>query len=216
MNPIPADTLLDALRWRYATRRFDPDRKIPAATWSALEDALVLTPSSYGLQPWKFLVVTDPALRQKLLPNTYRQHQVVDCSHLLVLAVKKQVSATDIDKFVHATAQARNLAVDSLAGLRRMMVGDLLDGPRSLYATEWATRQAYIALGNFLTCAALLGIDTCPMEGFVTDKYDEILGLAQQGLTTAVLCPAGYRSPSDTSAHLKKVRFSKADVIQYL
>ncbi|MBI1839532.1 MAG: nitroreductase family protein, partial [Verrucomicrobia bacterium] len=104
--------------------------------------------------------------------------------------------------------------VESLAGYRNMMVKDVVEGERSKASTEWASRQAYIALGNFMTCAALLGVDTCPMEGFDADRYDEILELAPQGWTTAVLCPAGYRAATDKYASLPKVRFPKSEMIE--
>ena len=207
MTPIPASQLLDALNWRYATKVFDPDKKIPAGTWAALEESLVLTPSSYGLQPWKFLVITDQALRESLVPHAWRQRQVADCSHLVVMAVKRRMTEADIDKFIHRLAEVRGGTGDALAGYKKMMMGDVVTGERSGWAGEWAARQAYIALGQFMASAALLGVDTCPMEGFVQSKIDEVLHLSDEGLTTAVLCPAGYRSADDRYASLPKVRY---------
>lgn len=209
------DPLLTALRWRYATKQFDPQRKIPAPLWSALEDALVLTPSSFGLQPWKFLVIQDPALRERLVPFSWGQKQVAEASHLVVLAVMTRMTEEHIDRYLADTAATRNIPRESLAGFRKMMIGDVIQGARSKIATEWAIRQAYIALGNFMTSAALLGVDTCPMEGFESAKYDELLELAPRGLTTAVVCPAGYRAATDKYASLAKVRFPKSEVIEY-
>lgn len=206
------DTILDALNWRYATKVFDPSRKIAAETWSVLEQSLVLTPSSYGLQPWKFFIVQDPALREQLLPHTWRQRQVVDCSHLVVMAVKKAYSLEDLDAFITRMVETRGGSADSLAGFHRMISATHQQG----YMTkDWAKMQAYIALGQFMAACALLAIDTCPMEGFVAAKYDELLGLESQGLTTAVLCPAGYRHADDRYAGLPKVRFQTSDVIEY-
>ena len=105
--PIAVQELLAAQRWRYATKSFDPARSIPAQQWQALEDCLVLSPSSYGLQPWKFLVIDDPALRQELRPHSWNQSQITDCSHLVVLLAKRTISAADADRFVAATAAAR-------------------------------------------------------------------------------------------------------------
>lgn len=215
MTPIPDSQLLDALNWRYATKVFDAQKKIPAGTWSALEQSLVLTPSSYGLQPWKFLVITDKALRESLVPHAWNQRQVADASHLVVMAVKKSVTEADVDKFIHRIVEVRGGAADALAGYKKIIMGDVVQGERGKWAAEWAARQAYIALGQFMAAAALLGVDTCPMEGFVPTKFDEILGLEAQGLTAAVLCPAGYRSENDRFASLPKVRFAEGDVIEH-
>jgi nitroreductase len=213
--PIATAELLQALQWRYATKVFDPHKKIPADIWSALEESLVLTPSSYGMQPWKFLVITNPELREQLVPLSWRQRQVADASHLVVLTVKSKIAEEDIDQFLIRVAEVRGGTPDSLVRFRQMLVGDLIEGERGKIALEWATRQAYIALGQFMAAAALLGVDTCPMEGFQPEKFDEILGLEAQGLTSVLLCPAGYRSEDDRYAHLPKVRFKTEDLIEH-
>lgn len=209
MNPAE---ILNALNWRYATKVFDATKKIPAETWSSLEEALVLTPSSYGLQPWKFIIVQDPELRERLVGHSWRQRQVADCSHLVVMAVKKAYNLDDLDSFIGRMVETRGGSADALAGFRKMIVGTHAQG---YMTTEWAKMQAYIALGQFMTACALLGIDTCPMEGFIPARYDEELGLEAQGFTTAVLCPAGYRHPDDRYAGLPKVRFKTSDVIEH-
>ena len=207
--------LLAALHWRYATKAFDPDRKIPADTWTALEDSLVLTPSSYGLQPWKFLVITDKATRESLVPHSWGQRQVADCSHLVVFTVKTHITEADVDAYIQRVVEVRGGSPDALAPYRQMMLSDIVHGPRSRAATDWAKKQTYIALGQLMLSAALLGIDTCPMEGFAPDKYDEILGLQSHGLTTSVACPLGYRAAADKYADLPKVRFPKDSVIEH-
>ncbi len=204
--------ILTALKWRYATKVFDPSKKIPADTWAALEESLVLTPSSYGLQPWKFIIVQDQDLREQLVGHSWRQRQVADCSHLVVMAVKKAFSLDDLDAFITRMTEVRGGTAEALAGFRKMIAGTQAQG---YMTTEWAKMQAYIALGQFMTSCALLGIDTCPMEGFVPAKYDELLGLESQGLTTAVLCPAGYRHADDRYASLPKVRFTNSDLIEH-
>jgi nitroreductase len=204
--------LLTALEWRYATKVFDPAQKIPAETWATLEQSLVLTPSSFGLQPWKFLVITDPALREQLVPHAWNQRQVADASHLVVMVVKKALSEADIDAFMASIVEVRGGTADALAGYRQMIMGSHSQGYMS---TEWAKKQAYIALGQLMTACALLQIDTCPMEGFVAAKFDEILGLEAQGLTCAVLCPVGYRSADDRYASLPKVRYPLAAMIEH-
>lgn len=204
--------LLDALNWRYATKVFDASQIIPADTWSALEESLVLTPSSFGLQPWKFLVIQDKALRESLVPHAWGQRQVADCSHLVVMTVKKSLSVADIDAFLARIVEVRGGTADALLGYRKMMLGSHEQG---FMSTDWAKKQAYIALGQFMAACALLKIDTCPMEGFVGSKFDEILGLEAQGMTMAVLCPAGYRSADDKYAVIPKVRFAAKDMIEH-
>ncbi len=206
--------LLEALRWRYATKRFDPDRRIPEPDWSALQEALVLTPSSYGLQPWRFLVITRQELKDSLVAATYGQRQVADCSHLLVIAVRRTLSVADVDRFLDAVAEEQGRSREQTQGYRDVMIRDIVEGQRSLDIPGWAKLQGYIALGNFMTAAALLGIDTCPMEGFKASAYDEVLGLAEEGLTTAVLCPAGYRQSEDQYAALGKVRYPVAEMVR--
>lgn len=213
MSTLTKDQLLDQLKWRYATKQFDSTKKIPADVWNALEASLVLTPSSCGLQPWKFIVITDPVLKEKLKAHSWGQSQVVDCSHFVVFASLTELSEAYVDKFLQRTVQVRGGSMDALKGYRDMIVGTLIHGPRSHDIKEWAARQTYIALGNFMTSAAVLGIDTCPMEGIEPAKYDEILGLAPLGLTTVVACPAGYRATGDKYASLAKVRFPEEDVI---
>ena len=212
-EPISADTLIQQLNWRYATKAFDPSKKIPAAKWAALEQALVLTPSSYGMQPYKFLVIADPSVKEMLVPASWNQRQPTDCSHYVVFAARTTNSVTDVDEYMARIAQVRGVTPDALGGFKKMLVADVVDGDRGKAAAEWAARQAYIALGNFMTAAALLGIDTCPMEGFVPARYDEILGLREQGLTAAVACAAGYRSGDDKYASLPKVRFPAEKLI---
>lgn len=214
MEPIKNEKLIEALNWRYAVKKFDNTKKIDEKTWNALEDSLVLTPSSYGLQPWKFLVLTDKSVMQKLTPVSWGQKQVEDCSHLVVFAVKEKMDEAHVQKFIDQTAKVRGIDAASLDGYKKMMIGDVVNGPRGQVSFEWAARQAYIALGNFMTACATLGVDTCPMEGIDPSKYDEILGLKGTGWKTVVACPAGYRSNDDKYASAKKVRFDNKDVIQ--
>jgi len=213
---IQNDTLLDQLRWRYATKKFDSIRKISDTDWKTLEEALILTPSSFGLQPWKFIVVTDQKTREALVPFSWGQRQVADCSHFVVFAIKTNLSLDDIDAYVRRIAEVRGVTPESLSSYRQLMVGKIIDGPLKSHVNAWAQRQAYIALGNFMTSAALLGIDTCPMEGFEPAEYDRILGLAARGLSATVACPAGFRAEDDNYAALPKVRFRAEDVIDYI
>jgi nitroreductase len=201
--------MISDLQWRYATKAFDPSQVVPAATWAAIEQSLLLTPSSFGLQPWKFLVVTDKALREQLVAHSWGQRQVADCSHLVVMAAKKSVSVADIDAFLADMVAKRGGSIESLAGYRGMMVGAQAQGYMS---TDWAKKQCYIALGQLMTVCATLHLDACPMEGFVAEKYDELLKL-DAGYTTAVLCPIGYRASTDNHAAWAKVRYAAEQLI---
>ncbi|MBM4015269.1 MAG: NAD(P)H-dependent oxidoreductase [Planctomycetes bacterium] len=212
-TPTGLDSLLAQLRWRYACKKFDPTRRIEPATWSALEAALVLTPSSYGLQPWKFVVVETAAVREQLLPASWNQRQVVDASHLVVLCIQKHFGAAGVDRYVRRIAAVTGAAPESLEKFRGMMVRDIAEGPRSWKINDWAANQVFIALGNLLTCAAVLGIDACPIEGFEPAKYDQILGLAAHGLAATVVCALGHRAADDKYAAQPKVRFAADEVI---
>jgi len=214
MSTISSASLLEQLNWRYATKQFDSAKKIPADLWTTLEKVLVLSPSSYGLQPYRFLVIENPSLRAALRPHSWGQSQITDASHLVVFARKLKVTEQDIAAFLELTARIRGIAASSLNGYRDLMVGDLVKGPRSSWVAEWTARQAYIAFGNLMTSAALLGIDACPLEGLDPAKYDEVLGLQSQGIATVCACALGYRSADDKYALLPKVRFPASELIQ--
>lgn len=216
MNTIENQQLIDSLNWRYATKQFDPTRKISSEDWQTLEEALRLSPSSYGLQPWKFLIITDPELRAKLQPVSYGQSQIVDASHLVVFATKTNLSEADVDAHVAKIAEVSGASIADLAPLRAMFVGGIIAGKSEQERKAWAFNQTYIALGNLLTSASLLRIDACPMEGFSREDYDRILGLTEEGLGAAVIATLGYRSSEDKYGSAPKVRFDHDEVIQYL
>jgi nitroreductase len=212
MKTVNSNQLLEQLNWRYATKQFDPNRKISASDWATLEEALRLTPSSGGLQPWKFVVVTDPAMRAKLRPASYGQPQITDASHLVVFTAKNNFNETDVDAHLQNVSQTQNVPVEALAQFRGMLVGGLVQGKDEATRSAWARNQAFIALGNLLTSAAMLGIDACPMEGFDHAQYDEILGLKEKGYSSAVIATLGYRLPTDKYASAPKVRYSREQV----
>jgi len=216
MSNLNPQELLKSLEWRYATKVFDPAKRIPADSWQTLERALVLTPTSYGLQPYRFLVINDPAKRAELLPHSWGQKQVVDCSHFVVFTAKTKMTGADVDKLIRRTVETRKLPADALNAYRGMMLGDVVNGPRGKTAHEWAARQTYIALGNLMTCAAVLGIDACPMEGLVPAEYDKVLNLDGSGYATVVACALGYRSSEDKYAKLAKVRYDMKDIVRQI
>jgi len=213
---LNADQILQQLHWRYATKKFDPARKIPDETWHALEQSLVLAPSSFGMQPWKFFVVRNPEIRQQIQEAAWGQSQVVNASHLVVLAIKTGINASDVDPYLDRMADVRQTSKDNLQGLENMIKGFLKEPPFPFDPDAWSARQVYIALGFFLYSAAMLGVDTCPMEGFIPAKVNEILALPEKGYSAVALCAAGYRAEDDKYADMAKVRYETENIVQYL
>lgn len=212
MENTSPKALLDTLKWRYATKAFDPSKKIPAEHLSALEDSLILSPSSFGLQPWRFEIITNKDIRQELLSHSWNQSQVTDCSHFVVFAARENLAQKEIDTFLKSTAEIRNVPLASLEGYGQMMSG-FIGNMDSNDRLQWAKLQTYIALGQLMTTAAVLGIDACPMEGIDPKEYDEILNLPSQGYRTSVACALGYRSPDDNYSKLAKVRYPKDQLL---
>jgi nitroreductase len=215
MNSIHPDQLLESLRWRYAVKSFDPNRTVDSITWKAIEQSMVLAPSSYGLQPWKFLVVTSPKIKAQLPEISWNQAQPQDCSHMVVLAVRKSMDESYIDSYVQSIAETRSVPVEKLAPYRLMMMGTV-QKMDSESVRSWNTRQVYIALGQLMTAAAVLGVDTCPMEGIDGKAYDRVLGLSNSDYSSVVGCAVGYRDAADKNALAKKVRFPTDDLVEYL
>ena len=206
--------ILSALNWRYAVKKYDPAGRIPADKWTALEHSLVLSPSSYGLQAWKFLVIDDKALRAKLRPASWDQSQITDADKLVVFLVKKDAGPADVQRFIDRISEVRRVPAEMLESYKQMMVQSVSLPPEKVEA--WLTRQVYIALGNFLATAALLGVDTTPMEGFDKDKYDDILGLHAKGWKSVVIAAAGVRASDDAYAKNAKVRFPLHEVVEHI
>lgn len=209
------DMLLGQLRWRYAVKKFDPARTLATGDWQTLEDSLVLSPSSFGIQPWKFWVVTDPEVKARLPAASWGQSQPADASHTVVFAVRKELGEADLDRYLKRIEEVRGTPFDKQAGFKNVMLGYM----RSLtpeQVKEWSIRQVYIALGNLMTAAAVLGIDTCPMEGIDRAKYDEILGIPAAGYETVCACPVGYRAAEDKYSRVPKVRFQNSDVVHHI
>lgn len=216
VSAIDTETLLKRLNWRYATKQFDPAKKIDPVTWAALEEVLVLSPSSFGLQPWRFYVITDAATKAKLVPLSWGQRQLAEASHVVVFAVKHPILPEDVHRYIERTVEVRGGGVEDLAGFENVINDFVKNPPYALDIKAWSSRQVYIALGNFMTCAALLGVDTCPMEGLDPAGYDKALGLEGSGYWTVAACPAGYRAKTDTHSTRPKVRFRKREIISYI
>ncbi|PHS68618.1 MAG: NAD(P)H-dependent oxidoreductase [Methylophaga sp.] len=203
--------LLEALDWRYAVKQFS-DEKISAAEVKALLNAARLSASSYGLQPYNIIVVASDAIREQLLPFSYGQDKIAQSSHLIVFAAHTQVGEATVDRYIDKYALISNKPHSELSDFSNHMKSALAaKTPEQRQA--WAHQQAYIALGNLLTCAAVMKIDSCPMTGIDSAGYDAVLGLDEKGLTTSVICPIGRRHHDDIQAHRPKVRFDYDEIV---
>ena len=203
-----------ALDWRYAVKKYDSSRAISPEDWATLETSLLKAPSAYGLQPFKFLVIEDPALRAQLREASYNQSQVTDASKFVVFLSRTRIDSKDVDSYMDAIAATRGIPKSDLKGFQDMVLG-FVNGLSDTDALVWARRQTYIALGFLIETAALLGVDATPMEGFDPKAYDRILGLENSGWTTSVVAAAGYRHAEDATQAFKKVRRNKGDIVQY-
>ncbi len=202
-------SLLEKLNKRYATKQFDSTKKLKTEDLAALLEAIRLSASSYGLQAYKVLVIENPEIRKQLRSAAWDQSQITDASQLLVFALDTNFDEKGVDQFVDLVATTRKVDASSLSGYADMMKGTF-KRPKE-HVQIWLARQLYIGLGFGLVAAAQMDIDACPMEGFDTEKFDEILGLKEKGLTSVVLLPVGYRSAEDKYQLLPKVRRSTAD-----
>lgn len=205
------NNIIKALEWRYATKKFNQTKKIDNETFEILLEALRLSPSSYGLQPWKFIVVKNEDIRLKIRTVGFDQPQMTEASHLIVFANKKNIDGSLVDEYVDFVSKEKNIEISKLEGLSSMIKGSF-SGKSEEGLRSWASRQLYLSLGVLLTSSAVLGVDACPMEGFDSTKVDEILGLDSMGLESKVIVALGYRSEDDKSALSKKVRFPAKDV----
>ncbi len=204
----------EALNWRYAVKQFN-EEKISPENVKQLLDATRLSASAYGLQPYNIVVLEALSIRQKLLPYSYGQDKILHSSHLVVIAAHTEIGDSTVDRYISKCCEVTKKPKDEFSGYSDHMKS-ALSSMLKAQQQEWAHQQAYIALGNLLTCAALMQIDSCPMTGFDSAEYDRVLGFDSLGLTASVICPIGYRHESDVQAHSPKVRFDYDDIVMEL
>lgn len=206
--------LIEALNWRYATKRMTGE-KVPAEKLDRILEAIRLAPTSGGLQPFQVIVITDPALKEQLKPAANNQPQITESGALLVFAAWASLSEKHIDDYMSLIMQERGVTAESLAPFSTSLKGSML--PRGDEANfNWAARSTFIALGAGIIAAANEQVDASPMEGFNPPAVDEILGLKEQGLRSVALLGLGYRDEAtDFLARAKKVRKSKAQLFQF-
>ena len=198
-------SLIEKLNWRYATKKFDKTKKLTPSQLEELLHAVHLSPASTGVQSYKIIVIEDAATREKLQQAAYGQSQIADASQLIVFAAETNLDDQYVKKLIDHVAKTRGVDRLNLEGYEQMINGKVNSMNKEERIT-WAKKQAYIALGVLLTSAAELGIDACPMEGFSAPQFDEILGLNEKGLATAVIAAVGFRAEDDAYSKLKKVR----------
>lgn len=202
---------INRLNWRYATKKFDASKKLSEDQLEKLLDAIQLSASSYGLQPYEVHVIGDLETRKKLHAAAFEQPQILDASYVLVFSSCTKIDEAYLDAYISNIMETRNMSKEDLSGMKEMIMNATISQPKQ-NKIEWAKRQAYIALGNLLSAAAHYEIDACPMEGFENDKFDEILGLESKNLTSAVIATIGFRHADDGLQHAKKVRKPKNEL----
>lgn len=205
-------SIIEKLKWRYATKKFDATKSLSEEKLNTLKEAFNLTALSYGLQTLKLIVVEDKIIRERLVDVSYGQRQVVDASHLLVLCIQAEIDDNDIEAHFDTIKAIRNTP-DSVLDPFKSQLKSTINQMPSIKKIDWATKQAYIALGNLMTVCAVEEIDSCPMEGFISNDLDEILGIVALGLKSVLLLPVGYRANDDMFADFKKVRKDLSETI---
>jgi nitroreductase len=206
---------IESLKWRYATKKFDSNRTISEKDLELLLEATRLSASSFGLQPYHVLIVRDQEVRSQLKSVSWGQSQITDASHLMVFANKKSFGAELIDNYLKEVSETREIPMEGLQGYGDFMKSKLVPLPDA-QKESWTAKQTYLAVGNLLSAAGALEIDTCPIEGFEPERYDALLGLSEKGLTAAVVVALGYRSEEDETQHFKKVRQSKEALFTHI
>jgi nitroreductase len=201
--------------WRYATKKFDPTKKVSEQDLQTILESVRFAPSSYGIQPWKFYLVESPEVRVKLWELSYKQNQVQDASHLLILSHRVSIEEKDIDAYISDIKETRGVSDEDISGYRGLMMGVVQNlSPEA--SGVWASKQVYLAVGFVLATLAQMHIDACPMEGFDASAVSDVIGATQEGYRASILLPFGYRAEDDSCATLKKVRFSQEKIIARL
>lgn len=198
-------------KWRYATKKFDASKKVSNADLEILKDAIQLSSSSYGLQPYTVFIIDNPEMRTQLQPLAWNQSQITDASHVLVFANNTNFGDAEIDAYIQNVAQTRGIPVESVKGyadFMKMKINALEPEVKS----TWTAKQTYLALANLLNAAAELKIDVTPMEGFEPEKVNELLGFNNIGLNASLIATIGYRHEEDATQFYKKVRKSKEEL----
>ncbi|MCJ7932236.1 MAG: NAD(P)H-dependent oxidoreductase [Chryseobacterium sp.] len=205
--------ILNNLKWRYATKKFDADKKISDKQLSCLKEAVRLSVSSYGLQLYKVLIVSDPEIKKQLQPLCWQQSQIADCSHLFIFCSYKNYNDNDVDDYIKLVTTEQGLEYVTLEGYGAFIKGKVSE-KTAMEQTAWLERQPYLAVSNLIMACAEQQIDTCPMEGFTTEDINRFFHLNSKNLNAVVMVAVGYRSKDDIAQYRKKVRKTEADLFE--
>lgn len=204
--------ILNSLEWRYATKKFDPSKKLSNQQIETLKKAFNLTPTSFGLQPIKMIVISNKELQEKFVEHSYYQRQVADASHLLVLCIENDTTTKNINAYFDMEKSIRNVDKEVISDFRKQLIG-MYNSKTLEEKQQSAIYQTYIILGNLMTVCAVEKIDACPMEGFVPEKIDELLNLSELNLKSVLLLPVGFRAEDDIMNGMQKVRKPLSETI---
>lgn len=197
--------IIDSLTWRYATKKFDATKKLSQKQITTLKQAFNLTPTSFGLQPIKMIVINNKELQEKFVKYAFNQRQVADASHLLVICIQKDTTSQDINNYFDLEVKTRGTSKEIVEKFRQQLI-DMYQGKTIEERKTSAVYQTYIALGNLMTVCAVEKIDACPMEGFIPSEIDKLLNLSEKNLSSVLLLPVGFRAKDDVMNGLQKVR----------
>ena len=203
---------IDNLKWRYAVKKFDHHKILSDNQINILKQAFNLTATSYGLQPIKLVVVKNKDIQKELVLHSWNQQQISQASHLLVICVDTKLDETDVEKYFERVKEIRNTPDEIINSFKEYLT-TTISGKTTEDLLSWGKNQAYLALGNLLTVCANEKIDSCPMEGFIPEKYDEVLGLKEKNLSSVLVLPVGYRAEDDIMTHQKKVRKNIGEIV---
>ena len=203
---------IDNLKWRYAVKKFDHHKILSDNQINILKQAFNLTATSYGLQPIKLVVVKNKDIQKELVLHSWNQQQISQASHLLVICIDTKLDETDVEKYFERVKEIRNTPDEIINSFKEYLTTTISEKTTE-DLLSWGKNQAYLALGNLLTVCANEKIDSCPMEGFIPEKYNEVLGLKEKNLSSVLVLPVGYRAEDDIMTHQKKVRKNVDEIV---
>lgn len=206
--------IIEDLNWRYAVKKFDSTKKVSQEDLEIIKESLRLVASSFGLQPLKYIIIENEEVKKQLIPASFGQAQVAECSHLIVICSTTDVQDIDVDMYMETISKVRGVPAEMLEQFGQYIKGWVAKMTQE-QKSNWTTRQAYIALGQLMSTCAQLRIDSTPMEGFDASVFNEKLGLSEKGLEATLVCPIGYRSQEDESQYRPKVRKELEDLFEY-